>query len=286
MQFGSNEMKDLLILAYNEPNMYEKAMIELHETVKAYTISKIQKGFLEGEIHIGSKAITTELIEYQDYDDIVGDVFCGVVLSLERFIDNITQNDYTEAQRQAWLRRIIYNTIAKYLKKKNKDLSTLSITEIKNETDEELYGNDFVFYDIKFEDLLRNIVRVACLAPSKPEKIMAYIFNVIIFREISGHKHNGAAQATSNYMNGKRLYVLKNSMLESFKQIFNVTITVEDIEPLVEVLGDNSPSERGKEICEVTPKKVADWSNRIKTHIFKYRTEIFGEEGESNVRKK
>lgn len=283
MQFGSEEMKELLILAYRNPSMYESAMVELHETVKAYTISKIKKGFAAGEIDFGSKPLTTEFIEYQDYDDIISEAFCRVVHSLERFIPNIIKNDYTPAQRQAWLRRIVYITIADHFKKKGADIPSLDVDEMKNRNKQEKYGEDYIFRSVRFEDLLINIVRVACKAPSKPEKIMAYIFNVIIFREISGHRQNGAAQTTSNYMNGKKLHALKDTIVILFERVFDITVTPADIRSLVVSLGDEVSTVKGNEICETTPKMVADWSNRIKTFVYKHKRIILGEEGESDV---
>ena len=62
-------------------------------------------------------------------------------------------------------------------------------------------------------------------------------------------------------------------------------ISKDDIKPLVCELGDEIPEGKGNNICKVTPKLVADWSNRIKTHIFKYRAEILGEGGGHNDKK-
>lgn len=286
MLFGSDEMRNLLIRSLNEPAIYQDVMDQVYESVKAYTLDKIKEGFKSGEVAFESKPISTEIIEFQDYGDIINDVMCRVICSLDKFIINIMQKDYTEAQRQAWLRRIIYNSLASYLSKKGKTISPLNETELKKYSDEKIPDTRFGFYDVHLESTLKAILKIACGAPSKPEKVMAYIFNAIIFREISGHEKRGAAKATGKYMYGKQLYALKNSMLHAFKQVFDVRITNEDIKPLSDIVGIIGPTQAGKAIFMASPKMVSDWTNRIKTHVFKYKAQIYGEEGESDVRKK
>lgn len=278
MHFGSDEMKELLICACDDPAMYEKAMIEVYESVKAYTLYRIKTGFIRGEIEQGSKGITTHTIEADEYEDIISEVFCRVVKSLDGFIKNA--NRYEPSQRQSWLRSIVYRTIADYLTERRRLVVSDELTE--EEGNEKSRERD-EFDAIHFASVLKNVVRVVCLAPSKPEKILAYIYNVLIFRELAGRRKNGAATAASNYMNGKKLHTLKNAMVEFIDAVFGVEITPEEIKPLILALGDEYPEGRGCDICEVTPKRVADWSNRIKTYLYSLRKEFFGEESESNA---
>ncbi len=280
MQFGSEEMKEMLIQAYTQPDKYQQIMEEVYESVKAHTLERLTSGFKEDELEYGSKPITTSNIQYYEYDDIVNEVFCRVVCSLEAFILNELRKGHTEAQRQAWLRRIIYVTFADYYKKKRRCVPTVSFVDITDEYGNELYNTDDPFYEDMYEKKMKNFVRIACLAPSKPEKILTYFFNSIIFLELTGHKKNGAAKLTCNYMNGKSLYELKQSMLMWFEYKFNIHITSAEISPLEIALGGDIPTKKGMEICDITPQTVSDWSNRIKTYVFKHKNEFFDEEGE------
>ncbi len=64
MHFGSDEMKDLLLLARDNPKYHDKAMEALFESVNDYTMSRLASGYVADSN--GKKSLTTHNIAYQD----------------------------------------------------------------------------------------------------------------------------------------------------------------------------------------------------------------------------
>ena len=263
MLFGSDEMymmlKELII---NNNGNCDEVYKELFNSIKAYTISKLQKGFKKNEVvvnGVGRKELDTSLIPVCDYDDIVNDVSCVVLRHLDEFIINCTDKKYKEAQRQSWLRMHIYHVCVDYFKAKSKfplssngNIPTLS-------------------RDIKmaeFHELLTLVIHSVCTYKSNMvEKKMAYIFNAIIFKEFNERKENASAKTTLKFMNGKTMFLLKNKMCLFIYEFFSLKLKDKDIDEIVKIVGSKTPTEEGNRTCEITAKKITDWTNRIKMHV-------------------
>ena len=115
MTFGSDDFKyKLLSMLDSEENVI----------ILKHTFNRVAVGFEEGAIYIKgdkkSKPLNTSYISEQDCYDIAGDVYCEVVKRLNGFVQNITEKNYNEKARQAWLRQIIYCTCARHLNKVGK----------------------------------------------------------------------------------------------------------------------------------------------------------------------
>ena len=263
MLFGSDEMYMLLKeLIMNNNGNYEEVYNTLFESVKAYTISKIQRGFKKNEVVIKGvcrKELDTTLIPPFDYEDIVDDVFCVVFKHLDAFIINCNKKSYKEPQRQSWLRMHVYNICVNYFKSNGKfPLST----------DGEVQALSQKAETYEFQELLTLVIRSACTYNTDMvEKKMAYIFNVIIFKEFNERKDNASAKTTLGFMNGKSMFVLKNKMCLFIYEIFSLKLKEKDIESIVNKVGRKTPTDEGNRICEITTKKITDWTNRVKMHV-------------------
>lgn len=293
LQFGSEEMKSYLLRAYSFPEERNNVLRMLFDSVKMYTLYKIGTGFKAGEVPTKRKGgkcspLCTSNISRQEYDDIVAEVYRRVLDVLDGFINNLRENKYSLKQRQAWLRTIIYYACLEYLKKQN---------ELQYSIDEDESAFDQISYRISFEensaeemaeekDTVQKLIRRICLSGSKPEKLLAYIFNVLVFKEHENRLYNSSAIHTSKYMNGKILFVLKCNMVSEVRKIYEVILQASTIKSLNKSLGEETATKKGEEVCCVTPKQITDWTNRIKTYIFKYRFEIFGEDVDNYVSKK
>lgn len=263
MLFGSDEMymmlKELII---NNNGNCDEVYKELFESIKAYTISKLQKGFKKNEVvvkGVGRKELDTSLIPVFDYDDIVDDVSCAILTQLDEFIINCTNRNYKEPQRQAWLRIYIYNACVNYFNENSKFPTSLDGDVPTSSRDEKM---------AEFHELLTLVIHSVCTYKSNMvEKKMAYIFNAIIFKEFNERKDNASAKTTLQFMNGKTMFVLKNKMCLFIYEIFSLKLKDKDIDEIVKIVGSKAPTEEGNRICEITAKKITDWTNRIKMHV-------------------
>ena len=288
MTFGSDELKYML-LNMVDGETRDNVLMLLYEIIERYALHKISSGFKDGEIYScgdkKSKPLYTESIPLEDRKDIAGDIFCDVIKKLDDFIENISNNDFNEKQRQAWLRKIVYCKCASYLRKVGK-IDYIIDTGIENE--EVAYipvsACKSPEYIALCNDIIRNTIIVACNAPFKPEKIMAYLYNISIFKEIEGRKVNALSSKTCDYMNNKKLFVLKREYPKMFNELYTLCITEKEIEPLSDELGYDEPTIKGNELFLATPKLIADWSNRMKTYIYKAKYNILDDGGEYLVK--
>ncbi len=270
MLFGSEEMKDLLIRSTTDPTVYDQAMEELYNSIIHYCKGKLKTGFEPNEIRPGSKPLTGHNLSDADVDDVIGKVMLAVKTSLDGFILNAKNGVYAhEAQRQSWLRTILYRQLARfYEEEKIARLNGLSL-----EAYYEAYGHDLVGSTDDFlgkECNIKEVVELACMASPMPEKVMAFLYNTVIFREFFGKTLNGPAKVTSNYMNNKRLYTLKEKLKEAIYVLYEVALTSKETLPLEVTLGKAEPTDKGMEKCSIDSKTVSDWSNRVKTYVFKH----------------
>lgn len=263
MLFGSDEMymmlKELII---NNNGNCDEVYKALFESIKAYTISKLQKGFKNHEVVVKGvccKELDTSYIPVFDYDDIVDDVSCVVLQHLDEFIINCANRGYKEPQRQSWLRMHIYYACVNYFKVNSKFPLSLDGDVPTTSRNEEM---------TEFHELLKSVIHSVCTYKSNMvEKKMAYIFNAIIFKEFNERKDNASAKTTLQFMNGKTMFVLKNKMCLFIYEIFSLKLKDKDIDEIVKIVGSKAPTEEGDRICGITAKKITDWTNRIKMHV-------------------
>lgn len=284
MTFGSDDFKFKLLSMLDSEEEAEELLRLLNIIVLKHTFNRVSIGFEEGEIYKKegkkSKPLNTSSISDQDCYDIAGEVYCEVVKRLNGFIQNIIEKEYNEKARQAWLRKIIYCACARHLNKVGKFDYIIDSEEEENEITY-IPVSDFKSpeYIAVCNDIIKNTITIACDAPFKPEKILSYLYNVMIFRELEGRKKNSSAKTSCEYMNDKILFVLKENFVPNFNKIYTVELSYDDIDSLSMVLGYNSATIKGKELFSATPKHVTDWSNRMKTYIYKYRNNLLAEEG-------
>lgn len=275
MHFGSNEMMEQMLLALEDESKREEFMCMLDETVCAYTTYRIKRGFVESEVWRGSKALRTDVIDPQDYKDLGKDVFCRVIVGLDNFIRNYKEKGYNEKQRQAWLRRIVYNVLAKHLKRCGFIRPEDEITEEPSETPSAATEDR-----LHLESLMKRFLAVACGASQMPEKILAFLFNGVILKELMARKTNSSAKTTCSLMNGKTLFELKNLAVKYIRLAFDIDVSDEDIAPVCAAVGYDEPTEQGKRVCGLTEKTVTDWTHRVRTYVFERREMILGKEAE------
>ena len=265
MLFGSDEMyNELKQAVYGETDDYDKIYQDLFECIKIYTVNRLKKGFRINEVKargVTRKDLDTSEIHSSDYDDIVIDVFDRVFKYLDRFVNNCEREHYIAPQRQSWLRLQIHSACVDYLKNKIKFSPPTDIEDKGPKADERM---------LEFHELLKDVIHSVCTYKTDmPEKIMAYIFNVVIFKEYGERRENASAKTTLLFMNGKTMFVLKNEMCIYIYDIFYLKLNSEDISSIVKIVGDKAPTEAGNKICNITTKKITDWTNRIKTHVIK-----------------
>lgn len=269
MLFGSEEMKEILLdIVQNPMHIYGAADI-IQDCVIRHTAKRLDRGFEADELYKGSKALDASILDKQDGEEVINDVLKVVLTSLDDFTIAVIEHNYNELQRQAWLRRIIYNIIAKHIRQKVKELRVIDALTRQSEVSSAEHNST------ADAETLVSLVRVVCKAPSKPEKIMAYIYNDFIFRELTARKKNASSVTTCRFMNGKKLFALKNVIPEALRYAFGISIKKSDMEPLIKTLGDHIPTEIGEKICSVTTKEITDWSHRMRTYVFMHSSEIF-----------
>lgn len=279
MLFGSEEMKEFLRECYNKPEKYHEMHTELFESVKNYAKNKLSHGFDENEMSEGSVRIETNTFKEQDIEDITSETAMQVIKSLDGFIKNIDNNN--ELQRWAWIRTILYRSVIVFLKRKRK-IKEIAGGEIIETSGSGAGLADEIAERSKFEDGMRKTIRVACNAPSKPEKILAYIYNSIIYKEISGNRKNSRTKDACAFMNGKILFELKKEAIKKICNVFAIRVYESDAGPLNDSLGLYEPTDLGFKVFDETEKTVTDWSNRIKTYMYKKRNEFLETDGDSN----
>ncbi len=275
MHFGSNEMMEQMLLALEDENKREEFMRVLDETVCAYTYYRIKCGFVKNEVWRGSKELRTDVIDPQDYEDLGKDVFCRVIVGLDNFIRNYKEKGYNEKQRQAWLRRIVYNVLAKHLRR-------CGFIRPEDEVTEEPSETPYIRSEARlhFESLMKRFLAVVCGASQMPEKILAFLFNGVILKELMSRKTNSSAKTTCNVMNGKTLFELKNLAVKYIRLAFDIDVSDEDIAPLCTAVGYDKPTDDGKRVCILTEKTVTDWTYRVRVYVFERRDMILGKEAE------
>lgn len=284
IDFGSDEFKYKLLSMIDDASNSEYVLQLLNVIILNHTFSRISRGFKEGEIYNRgekkSKSLNTESISAHDCYDIAGDVYCEVVKRLDTFILNVIERGYDEKARQAWLRKIIYCTCARHLNRMGK-LSF--IIDNDDDEDEFTYIPESTLKSPEYiaicNDIVKNTITIVCDAPFKPEKILSYLYNVIIFKEIEGRKKNSSSTTTCEYMNGKILFTLKENFVPMFNQTYAIELSYEDIDNLSSVLGYDLATLKGKELFNATPKLVTDWTNRVKTYLYKHKKNLLDEEG-------
>ena len=197
--FGSEEMKEILIDLMQNPHHYARSAMIIQDCVIMHTTKRLVSGFAPGEIKAGSKGLSTAILSKEDGEEVINDVLRIVLTSLDSFTISIVENDYNELQRQAWLRSIIFRVIVKHMRARINEIAVENrvVRHVDSYTEDRMPS--------MFEATVRDMLITACTAPSKPEKIMAYIFNDLIFREITARKKNADSSITCDYMNGKTL---------------------------------------------------------------------------------
>ena len=278
MQFGSEEMKEVLKEMMVSPEAFEKNFYIVYDVVWKYTIDRVKKGFESNESKNGRPALGLNYISKEDCEDIASEVVIAVMHSLDKFVLNIDK--YNERSRQAWLKRIVYNKFAAFIKKKPKvEPEKWDPTSEKSKWDDVPAINNI--YDALFcDETLRLFVRCACKAPSKPEKILCYLINVLVFRVIEGRTKNNTSTATSDYVNGKKLFILNHNFQKFVKLIYGIVLNDDEIGIINEKLGYEIPTQLGNCICEATPKHITDWTNRMGDYIYLHKYEIVNGEEE------
>lgn len=275
MHFGSNEMMEQMLVAVEDEAQRNEFMCTLNETVTAYTVYRIKRGFAENEVWPGSKPLTTDVVDEQDYDDLAKDVFCRVMVGLDKFIRNYLERGYNEKQRQSWLRRIVYNVLAGYLKRNG-------LIRPEDEINEEPSEMPHIRSEEKlhFEVMMKRFLSAVSTASKKPEKVLAFLFNGIIVRELMSRKANVSSKTTCRMINGKTLFELKNLAVKYIRFAFDIDVSDEDIAPVSACIGYDEPTEEGKRICDLTEKTVTDWTHRVKAYVFERKDWILGKEAE------
>ena len=170
--FGSDEMKEFLRAQYKNPGKCQEMNDKIYEVVRNYAKVKFAEGFKPNEVGKGSKALETRGIAEHVFNTIVNETVVQVLLHLDGFMINIDK--YNEKQRSAWLRSILYTSAAKFLRKKEKIKQTL-MGEAINNLDCGRNMEQTIEDRLKFETGMRKFMQIVCNAPSKPEKILAYL---------------------------------------------------------------------------------------------------------------
>lgn len=282
MTFGSEEFKAILLGTLDGSVSSDEAMKVLYDIIMKYTHNRIARGFYYGKGN--EKMLVTYNILPEDADDIAVDVFCDVVKSLDSFISNIVDKNYSEKQRQAFLRKIVLAKCARFL---NKNGLTDNIIDTEDDEEEITITPVSEYrtpeYIAVCNDVIKNTITIVCDAPFKPEKILGYLYNVVIFSTIDGRNKNSSSKTTIEYMNDKILFVLKENFVPMFNGTYSMELSYEDIDSLSDVLGYDSATIKGKEIFAATAKHITDWTNRMKTYIYKYRRELLDEKGNDDI---
>lgn len=286
MSFGSDEFKNQLLNMLDNDEARDEILWLLNIIVLKYTFRRVAIGFNKGEIfdygEKKSKPLYTDCISDEECYDIAGDVYCEVVKRIDRFILNIIERGYGEKQRQAWLRKIVYCACANYLGKIGR--VDFIVDSGDDEDDEIIYipisDCRTPEYTAVCTDVIRNTITVACNAPFKPEKILGYLYNVMIFKEFEGRTRNNSSQKTCEYMNDKILFLLKGEFAPAFNRIYEIELSHDDIDGLSIVLGYDTATVIGNRVFSATPKLITDWSNRMKTYLYQFKFNLLDEDEE------
>ena len=140
-------------------------------------------------------------IKYPDDEEILQDIQLAVTMGLVPFA--LSSDCNTEAQRNAWLKRIAKNKISDYYRKKYRKLMDEVLS---------LYGVDETpVIDEAIEALLNNrqedivsLISFVCSLNTTPDKMMAFFLNKMVLFYIKGN-FNGDPTFISERFNGKLL---------------------------------------------------------------------------------
>ena len=269
MYFGSNEMLELLMMAREKNFNDAYTSMELSECLKTYTYSKINKGFAKHEIKPNSPEIFACSVEPDEYDDVVSEVKIKVLDHLGVFLDNAEKNKYSVAQRQFWLKEKVFYCLLNYLKKREKTFNPAANPDDCDKIRDNHNLNDSLY----FSDTMRRIVTLACNVNGKPEKILAYILNKVIFSELMQTNLNGVSTRVSTLMDGKTIFEIKNIVLDCIQKMYDIHL-YDELKPIIDKVGDDAASDLGKKICHVTANDISNWTNRMKDHMMLHKAEF------------
>lgn len=284
MTFGSEEFREMLRAAVNGEITPNELNDVLYEIIKKYTFDRIRKGFSNGEVN-GKKESNTTMIRKIDAEDIAHEVFLAIYKNLDKHIRDMLDNRYDEKESLAYLRGVVYNQCQQFFKKNYKykyDLDSTdkdnvsSVQTVEHETPEDiLEKNERLAESI---ERIKKIINISCAAPFKPEKILSYLYHRFIFADEK--KMNGSSKDTVEYMQYKILFSLKENFVPMFNNIhIRVELEYENVDELSDVVGYDNPTAKGREIFTANEKLVTDWSNRMKTYIYKHKNEIYNVKG-------
>ncbi len=260
MLFGSEEMKEILKDMMASPALYDKNIPLLYDVVYQYTKKRVKKGF---EATNGLAAISMNDLNDADCEDIAEEVMDAVTKSLESFVANI--DHYDARSRQAWLKKIVYVKFVRYIQKTQKfKMGKEDETQTVTGTEDE----------ILFKETLSLVVKRSLEAPSKPEKILCFLINVLVFRVLEKKRQNNPSVSTSEYISGKTLFHLHSQFKQYIRSIYGVILDDEITQKMDDMVGKDAPTTVGTRICMATAKTITDWTNRMKGYLYSFKDEI------------
>lgn len=275
--FGSEGMKEVLKEMMMSPTNFEKNFYIVYDVVWKYTINRVKKGFEGNESKNGRPTLSLNYISEEDCEDIASEVVISVMKSLDGFVLNIDR--YDERSRQSWLKTIVYNKFAAFIKKRPKEETEKWDSTIETFKPDYTPSNSNALEVLFRDETLRLAVRCSCNAPSKPEKIICFLMNILVFREIAGRTQNNTSITTSKYVKGKKLFFLNHNFQRFVKSIYGIELDEDEVGTINKKLGYDTPTQLGECLCEATPKHITDWTNRMRDYLYLHKDEIiYGEE--------
>lgn len=186
-----------------------------------------------------------------DKEDLLQEVVWNVLRDLPRFFEASTYN--TEQQRNAYLKRVVYNICMDFFRKAKKSLLTDAVDL--SEALDAATGDDFV-ERIENKGAFLQALQGAFEINTTPERLIAFVFNRLI-GALKGK--NGSPKSIVEMYDGAPLQVVFEQMVAELNHILGDEIPDGVLKPLREKVY----SANRDRPFHLTARQIADGSNWI-----------------------
>lgn len=198
-------------------------------------------------------------IHKSDKDDIIQAVVFNVCRALPRFYYTSVNNNYSENEKNAYLKKTVKNEIYTFFRRRPE---LLSLNDAVNYSDERIDNTHILEYREELFGILKSVFGYK----TTPEKLIAFIYNRII-GGLSGV--NGKPKEISEEFCNRSILSLYNQMVSDLSEILQCPVPDEVLDPLRSKV-NKCPDKK----FVLSPRTITDSSNQ---YITKLKMEITGD---------
>lgn len=252
MEFGTNKVFEYI--KYNlVSSVDEEWYNRIYAVIKADTLM----------------ILSSYKLSRDDKEDIIQVVQIAAVNGLAKYIRD--SSDYSETQRNAWLKQIVKRKIADFFRRKYRKLEDSAEDVISNEKMymrffskdeiEEKYRNE------EIETKLIHAIKCICEINTSAEKIIAFLLNKVI-GSLEMSRMNGSPKGVVDTLSGKTVLEASKYMKEQLQYMISINIppqVYEGLDKKVDLVMKNE--DYSKRMFTITPRIITDSSNWITSKL-------------------